>query len=123
MSCILPSNSKFGESCMSENPEISAAPNISTCSNCHSTMPAELRFCRNCGFRLGEGVADYTETVRFNQNQAIGSRARMDFAKPKRRGRMSGMAWIFVALLVFFVGAAGFTAIITPHRQARLIQM
>jgi PDZ domain len=28
-------------------------------------MPRELRFCRSCGCRLGEGVAEYTETVRF----------------------------------------------------------
>jgi serine protease Do len=30
---------------------------------------------------------------------------------------MSGMAWIFVGLLVFFVGAAAFTAIISPRKQ------
>jgi serine protease Do len=30
---------------------------------------------------------------------------------------MSGMAWIFVGLLIFFVGAAAFTAIINPIRQ------
>jgi membrane-associated protease RseP (regulator of RpoE activity) len=28
-------------------------------------MPREMRFCRACGFRLGEGVAEFTETVRF----------------------------------------------------------
>jgi membrane-associated protease RseP (regulator of RpoE activity) len=27
-------------------------------------MPSALRFCRSCGFRLGEGVAEYAETVR-----------------------------------------------------------
>jgi serine protease Do len=30
---------------------------------------------------------------------------------------MSGMAWIFVGLLVFFIGAAAFTAIINPARH------
>jgi S1-C subfamily serine protease len=30
---------------------------------------------------------------------------------------MSGMAWVFVALLVFFIGAAAFTAIISPVRN------
>jgi len=30
---------------------------------------------------------------------------------------MSGMAWVFVALLVFFIGAAAFTAIISPVRH------
>jgi serine protease Do len=30
---------------------------------------------------------------------------------------MSGMAWVFVGLLIFFVGAAAFTAIINPIRN------
>src|SRR5438132_134815 len=38
---------------------------VTTCANCHSPMPSGLRFCRNCGYRLGEGLAEYTETVRF----------------------------------------------------------
>jgi membrane-associated protease RseP (regulator of RpoE activity) len=38
-------------------------------------MPHELRFCRACGCRLGEGVEEYTETVRF-QNAASTSHAR-----------------------------------------------
>ena len=28
-------------------------------------MPRSMRFCRACGFRLGEGVEEYNETVRF----------------------------------------------------------
>lgn len=35
----------------------------------------------------------------------------------KRRGRMSGMTWMFIGLLIFFIAAAGFTAIIRPIRQ------
>jgi len=35
-------------------------------------MPAEMRFCRQCGHRLGEGVAEYTETVRLSNTQAAG---------------------------------------------------
>lgn len=27
-------------------------------------MPRQMRFCRSCGFRLGEGLAEYVETVR-----------------------------------------------------------
>jgi len=45
------------------NPEMD--PAVTSCGNCHAPMPKELRFCRNCGFRLGEGSAEYTETVRF----------------------------------------------------------
>jgi C-terminal processing protease CtpA/Prc len=34
-------------------------------------MPRQMRFCRSCGFRLGEGLAEYVETVRLpNQPQA-----------------------------------------------------
>jgi membrane-associated protease RseP (regulator of RpoE activity) len=31
-------------------------------------MPREMRFCRLCGYRLGEGVAEYAETVRLDNN-------------------------------------------------------
>ena len=30
---------------------------------------------------------------------------------------MSGMTWMFLGLLIFFIAAAGFTAIIKPIRQ------
>ena len=94
-------------------------------------MPKELRFCRNCGFRLGEGTAEYTETVRF-QNVPAGStpgNSALAYGAPgalaaspagpvkKRRRRLSGMTWIFLGLLIFFVVAAAFTAIIRPIRQ------
>jgi membrane-associated protease RseP (regulator of RpoE activity) len=36
------------------------------CPNCHAEMPSGLRFCRMCGFRLGEGVEEYTATRRFD---------------------------------------------------------
>ena len=95
-------------------------------------MPRELRFCRNCGYRLGEGVAEYTETVRFNNvaqgttpgaasaafNQ-MGAGPMAPYASgamKKRKKRMSGMTWMFLGLLIFFVVAAGLTAIV---RQAR----
>jgi S1-C subfamily serine protease len=84
-------------------------------------MPAELRFCRNCGFRLGEGSAEYTQTMRFD-GEAPGVPARASTSARVKRGRrkMGGMAWIFVGLLAFFVCAAAFTAVISPmkHRVA-----
>jgi PDZ domain len=40
---------------------------VMTCPNCRLQMPREMRFCRACGFRLGEGVAEFTETVRFEK--------------------------------------------------------
>ena len=35
------------------------------CAQCGAPMPFGMRFCRSCGNRLGEGSAEYTETVRF----------------------------------------------------------
>src|SRR3954468_3092940 len=49
---------------------------VNVCPNCHTLMPSELRFCRACGCRLGEGVEEYTETVRFDGAQATGRAAR-----------------------------------------------
>jgi hypothetical protein len=115
-------NAKIGGVLMSQNPDVqiplSSAPTLTTCFNCHSAMPSELRFCRNCGFRLGEGVAEYNDTVRFDGTHGpmVSSPAPYPAVTRKRR-RMSGMAWVFVALLVFFVGAAAFTAILSPSRQ------
>jgi S1-C subfamily serine protease len=105
---------------MSHNPEMplpmNSTPQLTTCSNCQSAMPSELRFCRNCGFRLGNG-AD-SETLYFGSGSGTVS------APAKKRRKMSGMAWVFVGLLVFFVGAAAFTAVISPMRgrQARTVE-
>jgi predicted metalloprotease with PDZ domain len=53
--------------------------------------------------------------------EMAGTAGSIPAATPKKKRRMSGMAWIFVGLLVFFVGAAAFTAIVSPIRQARQI--
>lgn len=110
-------------------------PLVTICGHCHSPMRRDLRFCRNCGYRLGEGSAEYTETVRFPNappGTFPGAGAATSFppyAAPgsmsataagkikKRRGRMSGMTWMFLGLLIFFIAAAGFTAIVRPIRQ------
>ena len=115
------------------NPEMEAA--VSTCGNCRSPMPAGLRFCRNCGFRLGEGSAEYTETVRF-QNPPPGSRPGQGAANSgsygfaggpmsipqrggigKRRRRISGTSWMFIGLLIFFISAAGLTTLVKQIRR------
>jgi predicted metalloprotease with PDZ domain len=82
------------------------------CSNCNSTMPAELRFCRNCGFRLTGSTGSYTGSP------YPGSAVADSAAVPKKKRRLSGMSWIFVGLLVFFVGAAAFTALVAPLRKS-----
>jgi serine protease Do len=73
-------------------------------------MPAVLRFCRNCGFRLGTSFGDAGQ--QFSGGAYTGSAP----LAPKRR-RFSGMTWLFIGLLMFFVGAAAFTAIINPIRH------
>ena len=89
-------------------------------------MPSELRFCRNCGFRLGEGVAEYTETVRFQNGHPGLTPGALEIAGKcklrKSRRRMSGMTWLFIGLLVFFVAAAAFTAVVSPRRRGSNIQ-
>ncbi len=35
------------------------------CPSCRAVMVRGMRFCRLCGYRLGEGVAEYAETRRF----------------------------------------------------------
>lgn len=97
-----------------ESPFSSQGPTLVTCSNCHSSMPGELRFCRNCGFRLGTSYGDASQQFG-SGNIATGS---APLTVPKKRRKMSGMTWIFVGLLVFFVGAAAFTAIINPIRHS-----
>lgn len=110
------------------NPEMETS--VTNCANCHAPMPRELRFCRNCGFRLGEGSAEYTETVRFQDVPAgamgknnpapfVGGPIATSGGGPlmKKRRRLSGMSWLFIGLLVFFVAAAAFTAVIKPVRN------
>jgi len=115
-----------------------------TCENCHSSMPTGLRFCRNCGYRLGEGLAEYTETVRF-QNGPIGAApgnvatSAMPGGYPsgfgmaggplaanaagtlkRRKKRLSGITWIFLIMIAFFVvgaGASVFVPKISPKFQ------
>jgi predicted metalloprotease with PDZ domain len=81
-------------------------------------MPQGMRFCRACGNRLGEGPAEYTETVRFPHATASGPQgspfnpayaaplAQVTSAElPKKRKRISGMAWIFIVIgLMFALG-------------------
>ncbi|MBA3515319.1 MAG: PDZ domain-containing protein [Pyrinomonadaceae bacterium] len=103
-------------------------------------MPRDLRFCRSCGFRLGEGPAEYTETIRFENGRPVNladhsaASSQQPFATAygisggamlpgagrqmaKRAKKMSGMTWMFIGLLIFFIAAAAFTAVVTPIRR------
>jgi membrane-associated protease RseP (regulator of RpoE activity) len=88
------------------------------CGQCGAPMPREMRFCRSCGNRLGEGPAEYTETVRFpNAPVATGARFTAPFTPgmnaplapqtgrgfPRRRRLgFTGMSWMWIVLAVFF---------------------
>jgi hypothetical protein len=39
----------------------------------------------------------------------------------KKKRRFGGMSWIFIGLLVFFVAAAAFTAIVAPKRNSPVL--
>lgn len=117
-----------------ETPIQPADLGTTTCDNCKAPMPLGLRFCRNCGYRLGEGVAEYTETERFERPTATdngaasqsydttygvggGPLAASATDKMKKRAKkISGVTWMFIGLLVFFISAAIFTAVVTPGR-------
>jgi C-terminal processing protease CtpA/Prc len=81
-------------------------------------MPSELRFCRNCGFRLTSLAGTYTGT-QYPDVMPVGSGT--GSAPLMKKRRMSGMSWLFVGLLVFFVCAAAFTALVAPvHRSTNI---
>jgi membrane-associated protease RseP (regulator of RpoE activity) len=42
------------------------AENMVNCPSCGAALVAGLRFCRMCGYRLGEGVEEYVATQRFD---------------------------------------------------------
>jgi len=90
------------------------------CAQCGAPMPKEMRFCRSCGNRLGEGPAEYTETVRFPNGQTgPGARGTTPFyAAPlaqvgasqacwPRRRRVRGMTWVWIAIAIFFIMGGG----------------
>lgn len=95
------------------------------CSQCGAPMPVGMRFCRACGNRLGEGPAEYTETVRFPHAQATGPQMAPltpNYTAPiagqtgpavpyKKKRRVSGMVWIFIIIGLLFAMGGILTAI------------
>src|SRR5256714_13128509 len=102
------------------------------CAQCGSPMPKEMRFCRSCGNRLGEGPAEYTETVRFPNATAanaqfnpayirspaapIAPTSSCDFARRRRRLGWGGMSWLWIVLAVFFVSGGALSVLKGPRR-------
>jgi membrane-associated protease RseP (regulator of RpoE activity) len=102
------------------------------CSQCGAPMPTGMRFCRACGHRLGEGPAEYTETVRFPNATAMepqGASFTPNYAAPiaqqpgegvpyKKKRRISGMAWIVILIGALFVLGGVLTAVRRSVRRA-----
>lgn len=125
----------------SQNSETASGSTV--CENCHSAMPAGLRFCRNCGYRLGEGLAEYTETVRFQNGTSAAGKVGTSYspgsyppgfgigggplasgsagALRPRKKRLSGMTWIFIIIALFFIVGSGISVFVP--RVARKIQI
>ncbi|HYX28169.1 MAG TPA: PDZ domain-containing protein [Pyrinomonadaceae bacterium] len=108
-------------------------PGEQLCAQCGSPMPKEMRFCRSCGNRLGEGPAEYTETVRFPGTTAPnrGGQTTPFYPtfnapmttfdrRPRRRGRMgfAGTTWLWIALVAFF-GMGGVMSLVGGRHSVR----
>lgn len=98
-----------------------------SCPSCGAEMVQGMRFCRNCGFRLGEGLAEYVETVRLGAaptmtppvhaaatmstrggaTNALAAAATRAVARPRGRscGR-GGMRWVGWVVLAMVISAA-----------------
>lgn len=101
------------------------------CQNCRATMVRGMRFCRNCGYRLGEGMEEYVETVRFDGlpgmmpnapagGQSMSARgaqttafAPTDVARQPQKKRFScaggggWMMWLAIAVAIFAATGGG----------------
>ena len=114
------------------------------CAQCGAPMPGEMRFCRSCGQRLGEGPAEYTETVRFTNATPLPrptmpgptmsretTRFAPGFSAPMapqtgsacsvRRARLSGMGWVWIVVAIVFASGGGLSALIKGARTGRQI--
>src|SRR3989440_5588036 len=109
------------------------------CTQCGAPMPQEMRFCRSCGNRLGEGPAEYTETVRFPTAVSAKAQFNAAYVPPnagpisprtaydlrRRRGRVGwgGMSWLWIVLAVFFVSGGAMSVLKGPRRGRPTIAM
>jgi S1-C subfamily serine protease len=121
-----------------------ASPETVTCPSCRAEMAREMRFCRVCGFRLGEGLAEYVETVRLDgmplmsppqsarttfgagfapQTTNLASPVTQNNLTSRRRGRgacsNSGagwLTWVIIAMIIF--GASGALSVVKRRARA-----
>jgi hypothetical protein len=104
-----------------------SGPTDRICAQCGAPMPKEMRFCRSCGNRLGEGPAEYTETVRLpgatasrapgttpfypSVNAPLIQQSGGSFRRRRRLG-FTGMTWMWIALGLFFAGGGLMSAFV-----------
>lgn len=104
-----------------------ASTDVQACPSCNAALVDGMRFCRQCGYRLGEGLAEYVATERFDRlpnfsgmpqgNQGLTGASGPQTTvmtpplaqaapmwKPKRRKKW---AWMFVVLALFLVMIVG----------------
>lgn len=64
------------------------------CPSCRATMVRGMRFCRLCGYRLGEGLEEYAETRRFNMDAppVTKNTSPTNFTMPPQWGAMTPAA-------------------------------
>ncbi len=121
----------------SQSKHASAEPDNMECPNCHALLPRGLRFCRACGYRLGEGIEEYVETIRLNPRVSAKARpepatdavpnAKTSPFQPQGWGAMAGgatwkpaklscgvgrtkrgwMAWMIIAIIGISVAGGG----------------
>lgn len=119
-----------------------------TCPGCRAEMAHGMRFCRACGFRLGEGLAEYVETVRLDgmplmtpapaprttfgagfapQTTSLAPAPTQNNLKSRRRARMCGnsgagwLTWVIVAMII--MGASGAARFVRRGAAARGIHI
>jgi hypothetical protein len=121
-----------------------AGPETVTCPSCRAEMVQGMRFCRACGFRLGEGLAEYVETVRLDgmppmpppqsarttfgagfapqTTNLSPSLTRNNLTSRRRRARRCGgagagwLTWVIIAMII--VGASGAASVIKRGARA-----
>lgn len=109
-------------------PQQNLNPNSSgeqVCAQCGSPMPREMRFCRSCGNRLGEGPAEYTPTVRLPKATGAAGAGTTPFYpsvnaplmaqsagfRKRRRLGFTSMTWLWIVLGLFFLSGGVLSAL------------
>ncbi len=63
------------------------------CLSCHATMIRGMRFCRLCGYRLGEGIEEFAQTRRFDGSPPPPSSARPTATAATPSATAGARAW------------------------------